>query len=390
MNMMRCKNGHYYDAKRTSSCPYCKNLSQDTVLVNNNINKSDKTKSLPNDIKKQINLDETIAIPNNNIKTNIDKRNVSNLDETVSIPVNFNLNNSKQLNNIKVTNTDETVSIPFYQNKNNNEITKEPVNKSFPNFKENKITNLDETVLIPSNKFTDNNANKSSTKDLYSTKEINRNQLNNQSIDSKSNDTNNVYSYTTFTDPNKNSKDETYEIPKNDFSNNKENNLSKYNEEYTVEMSSGSNINRNVNVLDDNKTSIENKKVTSENKVIYQINESNKRDMKNYVGWIVCIDGYEKGMEYRIKDGENLIGRGDEMDICIKGDNTISRNYHAKITYKNTEVKFYFEQGNNRDLIYINDKEVTDSTILKAYDIIEFANVKLMFIPLCGEMFKWN
>lgn len=42
-------------------------------------------------------------------------------------------------------------------------------------------------------------------------------------------------------------------------------------------------------------------------------------------GWLVCIEGARIGRDYKIKDGKNFVGRGDDMDIQILGDNEISR-----------------------------------------------------------------
>ena len=64
------------------------------------------------------------------------------------------------------------------------------------------------------------------------------------------------------------------------------------------------------------------------------------------VGWIVCVEGADKGKDYRILAKNNTIGRSEKMDICIKGDTTISRENHAKIAYdmkRNTDrSKQYF------------------------------------------------
>ena len=36
-------------------------------------------------------------------------------------------------------------------------------------------------------------------------------------------------------------------------------------------------------------------------------------------GWIICIEGAKVGMDYKIHEGKNFVGRGDEMDIQILG-----------------------------------------------------------------------
>lgn len=44
------------------------------------------------------------------------------------------------------------------------------------------------------------------------------------------------------------------------------------------------------------------------------------------VGWLVCTDGVNKGTDYRLHQGRNFVGRSPEMDVCILGDNTVSRS----------------------------------------------------------------
>lgn len=36
-------------------------------------------------------------------------------------------------------------------------------------------------------------------------------------------------------------------------------------------------------------------------------------------GWLVCIEGARVGKDYKIKNGKNFVGRGDDMDIQILG-----------------------------------------------------------------------
>ena len=46
-------------------------------------------------------------------------------------------------------------------------------------------------------------------------------------------------------------------------------------------------------------------------------------------GWIVCVKGPRRGKDYRVMDGKNFVGRADDMDIQILGDNKIARRNHA-------------------------------------------------------------
>lgn len=108
------------------------------------------------------------------------------------------------------------------------------------------------------------------------------------------------------------------------------------------------------------------------------------------VGWLVCIEGANKGKDYRIHSERNFIGRSETMDIVIDGDDTISRENHAIISYSPKKRLFRIYPGDSRGLVYLNDEEVITADELKMYDIIEIGKTKLMFVPFCGEGFEWN
>ncbi len=107
------------------------------------------------------------------------------------------------------------------------------------------------------------------------------------------------------------------------------------------------------------------------------------------VGWLVCIEGAERGRDYRLRSERNLIGRSPSMDICINGDDTISRNSHAVISFEPKHGAFRLSPGEGRGLVYVNEESVDIPTELKAHDIIELGQTKLMFVPFCGERFRW-
>lgn len=108
------------------------------------------------------------------------------------------------------------------------------------------------------------------------------------------------------------------------------------------------------------------------------------------VGWLVCISGRERGRDYRIHGDNNFIGRSTNMDICIQGDESISKVRHAVISYDSRSNVFYLASGEGRSLIRLNDKPVLGMVELKAMDIVEIGMTRLMFVPLCGENFVWE
>lgn len=107
------------------------------------------------------------------------------------------------------------------------------------------------------------------------------------------------------------------------------------------------------------------------------------------VGWLVCTDGVNKGADYRLHQGRNFIGRSSEMDVCILGDNTVSRSSHAIVVYDPRSNVYLAQPGSSKELFYVNDKLVLNPVELKAMDLLNIGDTKLMFVPLCGEQFHW-
>ncbi len=107
-------------------------------------------------------------------------------------------------------------------------------------------------------------------------------------------------------------------------------------------------------------------------------------------GWLVCIEGEERGHDYQIRSEKNFIGRSDEMHINIQGDNTISRRNHAVISYNPKQRNFVLIPGSGTGIIYVNEEALYSPLELNAYDVIEMGKSKFLFIPLCGEHFEWE
>ncbi|MBE5894787.1 MAG: FHA domain-containing protein [Lachnospiraceae bacterium] len=112
--------------------------------------------------------------------------------------------------------------------------------------------------------------------------------------------------------------------------------------------------------------------------------------MEPVVGWFVCIEGPDKGKDFRILAKNNTIGRGEKMDICIKGDSSISRENHARIGYDEKHNAFHLIPGESANNIYIGEDPVYVPTKLEADMIIELGETKLIFVPFCSDKFTWK
>ena len=108
------------------------------------------------------------------------------------------------------------------------------------------------------------------------------------------------------------------------------------------------------------------------------------------VGFAVCIQGPHKGENFILHAGRNFIGRSSDMDVALPDDDTVSRESHALISYSNKNNSFLITPGQGRGITYLNEQEVAIAQPLKAHDLIEVGNSRLIFVPLCGERFQWE
>jgi hypothetical protein len=132
----------------------------------------------------------------------------------------------------------------------------------------------------------------------------------------------------------------------------------------------------------------EEKKVTEQSKTVGFMEE--KLGINPVVGWLVCIEGKTKGKDYKLYGHVNTVGRSKKSDVCLDEDKTISEENHARISYSDKNNRFNIIPADGKNLFYVNGDEVLMPTLLSAYDVIDFGETTLIFVPLCGERFVWS
>lgn len=109
------------------------------------------------------------------------------------------------------------------------------------------------------------------------------------------------------------------------------------------------------------------------------------------VGWLVVIEGPGRGSALPIGYGNNRLGRGSTEQICLDfGDEQISRENHAVVTYDGRHRKFYVQQGGGRNLTHVDDELVMVPVEVKGGETISLGRTKLRFVPFCGQDFDWQ
>lgn len=110
------------------------------------------------------------------------------------------------------------------------------------------------------------------------------------------------------------------------------------------------------------------------------------------VGWLVVMEGPGRGRSVTLGYGMNPIGRDSSSRVSLPfGDQSITRQKHATITYEPRARNYYIQHGESNNLTYVGDEVVLAPTELKGGELIRLGdNTVLKFMPLCGEDFDWE
>lgn len=113
--------------------------------------------------------------------------------------------------------------------------------------------------------------------------------------------------------------------------------------------------------------------------------------MDPVAGWFVVVKGPGRGGFRPIFVGMNSIGRDPGQRVSLAfGDEAISREEHAFVTYDEESRRFYIQHGGKANLIRIGAQPVLVPTELKANDRIRIGKTTLRFVPCCGAEFTWG
>jgi pSer/pThr/pTyr-binding forkhead associated (FHA) protein len=97
------------------------------------------------------------------------------------------------------------------------------------------------------------------------------------------------------------------------------------------------------------------------------------------VGWLVAINGEHRGEDFRLREGQNIIGTAGDADIILK-DSSISGR-HASIRYR--DQKFLLTDLDSLNGTFVNeDREAAARAELKDSDVVRVGGVSLKFKAL--------
>ncbi len=114
------------------------------------------------------------------------------------------------------------------------------------------------------------------------------------------------------------------------------------------------------------------------------------RGVDPVVGWLVCVEGPDRGRDFRIHAERNFIGRSPDMDVALTEDRSVSRDRHAILSYDPRTRDFLLAPGEAKGLVYHNGNAVLTPVKINVHDTIELGESILRFVALCGDDFSWS
>lgn len=114
-------------------------------------------------------------------------------------------------------------------------------------------------------------------------------------------------------------------------------------------------------------------------------------DIEPVAGWIVVVKGPGRGGFRPVYVGMNSVGRAPSQRISLDfGDESISREEHAFITYDDETRTFFLQHGGKSNLVRLGGKPVLAPTELKPSDLFRIGNTTFRFVACCGPDFDWS
>lgn len=113
-------------------------------------------------------------------------------------------------------------------------------------------------------------------------------------------------------------------------------------------------------------------------------------DGKKVVGWLVCYKGNFCGKCWNLYEGYNSVGYGTEQDVFLGGADEQFGSLQFFIVYDNRKNEFHLVLEEGSEPISVNGRCVKDLQRMEGITDIVFGIDEYVFVPFCGEKYKWN
>ena len=104
-------------------------------------------------------------------------------------------------------------------------------------------------------------------------------------------------------------------------------------------------------------------------------------------GWLVCVQGPDRGKSCTIEIGRNICGSNASNDIVFS-DKDILPNMHFSVVYEPKENKFFITP--DKGAVFHNGKFLNKPAILRNDDRITVGSTELVFVPFCNKNRSWD
>ncbi len=106
-------------------------------------------------------------------------------------------------------------------------------------------------------------------------------------------------------------------------------------------------------------------------------------------GWLVCVEGPEKGRDYRLYHGFNRIGRDYKLDVPVMEDPSIARESNCAVVYDGRGNRFYAVQQAGATA-YLNGTLLEEPKPIQTGDVIRIGSSEFEFVAFCREGRVWE
>ena len=108
------------------------------------------------------------------------------------------------------------------------------------------------------------------------------------------------------------------------------------------------------------------------------------------VGWVVAVEGPASGRDFRLRMGENWIGRGGDAELSVDSDSHSRSADFSCLFVDESDNRFEFRPGATSEPCYVNDQVAAASVPLTAGARIRLGETLLVVVPLVGDRFRWS
>ena len=107
------------------------------------------------------------------------------------------------------------------------------------------------------------------------------------------------------------------------------------------------------------------------------------------VGWLVCVEGPEKGKDFRVYQKLNMIGKSERAGIRLRDEAGLPFPIWARLTYSADDNRCRISAISAGHVLH-NGKEIEEAVALSSGDRLVLGGCEYIFVALCGDSFRWD